>query len=99
MNFEFKTTANGEPITLVLKPAGDAPGAISRRNVNNIEAQFWANFDWGLVEPKHWPEGSDKKGTDVLDVISQRELTKCYNAWQSADPEEDSAPVVKKTEE
>jgi hypothetical protein len=99
MNFEFKTATNdGTPITLVLKPAGDAPGAISRHNIGNIEAQFWANYEWGLVEPKHWPEGSDKKGTNVLDVIPQRELTECYNKWQSADPQ-DSAPIAKKPEE
>lgn len=91
MNFEYKTkTVSGAPITLVFKPYGDAPGRIARHNVNNIEAQFWQYLEWGLLEPKIWPEGSPNPGVGVFDEIAQRHITLCYNAWQEATPSSDS---------
>jgi hypothetical protein len=86
MNFTFETvTETGESVKLVFKPYGDAPGRISRRNVNNIEAQFWQYLEWGLIEPTNWPVDSTRPGAAIFDVIPQRALTTCYNEWQEAD--------------
>jgi hypothetical protein len=82
MNFEYQAvTEDGEAVTLVFKPYGDAPGRISRHNVGNMEAQLWAFLEWGLLEPKHWPTDSTRPGTCVLDVLPQRAITTCYNEW------------------
>jgi hypothetical protein len=90
MGFEFKTvTEDGTPVVLRFKPYGDSPGRISRRNINNMEAQVWQYLEWGLIEPKNWPEDSDSPGTNVLDVVPQRDITKCYQEWQSADDEKE----------
>src|SRR5271170_4359094 len=87
MNFEFKTKlVDGTPITLVFRPYGDAPGKIARHNVNNIEAQFWQYLEWGLIEPKTWPDLTPHPGVNVFDEIPQRQITLCYNAWQEATP-------------
>jgi hypothetical protein len=86
MEFEFNTsTVDGVPVFLRFRPYGDAPGRISRRNVNNIEAQFWDYLEWGLVSPVNWPEDSDRPGHAVLDDIPQRAIMACYNAWQTSD--------------
>lgn len=87
MNFEYEAALeDGKPVTLVFKPYGDAPGRIARHNVNNIEAQFWQYLEWGLLQPKNWPVGSQTQGVAVFDEIPQRLITLCYNAWQEATP-------------
>jgi hypothetical protein len=86
MNFTFDTaTETGEPVTLVFKPYGDAPGRISRHNINNIEAQVWGYLEWGLESPKFWPHDTLIPGVAVFDFIPQRAITTCYNEWQSSD--------------
>jgi len=82
MNFEYDAVTEDEiKVHLVFKPYGDAPGRISRHNVGNMEAQLWAYLEWGLIEPAHWPEDSDRPGFLVLDVLPQRVITTCYNEW------------------
>jgi hypothetical protein len=82
MNFEFDAvTETGQEVKLVFKPYGDAPGRISRHNVGNMEAQLWAFLEWGLAEPKNWPVDSARPGSSVFDVLAQRAITTCYNAW------------------
>jgi hypothetical protein len=88
--FEFTThvdngTPEGVDVVMKFKPYGDVPGRISRHNIGRIEAQVWAALEWGLVEPKHWPLDSHHPGTDVFDVMPQRDITRCYNAWQDED--------------
>lgn len=98
MAFEYKaTTEDGSQVVLRFKPYGNAPGRISRRNIGNMEAQVWAYLEWGLAEPLNWPEDSNMPGTNVLDVIAQRDVTKCYNEWQNSDDEEDSKKPEKVT--
>lgn len=90
MSFEYTTKVNGEPVVLKFKPYGDAPGRISRRNKGDIEAQVWGYLEWGLEEPANWPAGSTAPGTNVFDVMPQRDITKCYNAWQASDDDDES---------
>lgn len=84
MSFKYEVEIDGKEVTLTLRDYGDVPGRVSRRNINNVEAQVWASLEWGLVEPKHWPVDSKNPGTNVLDEVSQREITACYIAWQKA---------------
>jgi hypothetical protein len=94
-SFEYKTdverTVDGEtvtePITLMFRRYGDAPGRISRRNVGNVERQVWAYLEWGLIEPKNWPVDSQVPGHMIFDVIPQRVITKVYRAWQESEDE------------
>lgn len=99
MAFEFKAvTEDGTAIVLRFKRYGDAPGRISRRNIGDMERQVWEYLEWGLTEPKNWPEDSELLGANVFDVIRQRDATKCYQEWQRADDDdEDDEPEPKKT--
>lgn len=91
-SFEYKaTTEDGTAIVLRFKRYGDAPGRISRRNIGDMERQVWEYLEWGLLEPVHWPEDSTLPGSNVLDVIRQRDVTKVYQEWQRADDDEDDA--------
>jgi hypothetical protein len=85
MDFEFKTTIEGEDIILKFRPYGDAPGRISRHNINNMEAQIWAYLEWGLQEPENWPLDSTVAGYNIFDVMPQRQITECYQQWQNSD--------------
>ena len=84
-DFSFKLEMeDGTTQEVTLRSYGMAPGRISRRNIGNTEAQVWAAFDWGLIEPKHWPLDSEKgAGTDILDDARMRSIMECYNDWQS----------------
>ncbi len=84
--FEFKTvTEDGVDVILRFKSYGDAPGRISRRNIGDMEAQVWGYLEWGLAEPANWPVGSKLPGHNVLDVIPQKNITKCYQEWQASE--------------
>lgn len=78
-----------EAVTLVFRPYGDAPGRISRHNIGRTEQQVWEYLEWGLVEPKFWPTDSKSRGHNIFDVMPQRQITKCYNAWQRAGFDDD----------
>lgn len=84
MSFKYEVEIDGKEVTITLRDYGDVPGRVSRRNINNVEAQVWASLEWGLVEPKHWPLDSKNPGTNVFDDIAQRDITACYLAWQKA---------------
>ena len=84
MTFKYDVEIDGVDVTLTFRDYGDVPGRVSRRNINNVEAQVWASLEWGLMEPKHWPLDSKNPGTNVLDEIAQRDITACYLAWQKA---------------
>lgn len=82
------TTVN-ETVVLRFKSYGDAPGRISRHNIGFTEMQVWMYLEWGLVEPAHWPVDSQLPGHNIFDVMPQRQITKCYNAWQRASINDD----------
>jgi hypothetical protein len=84
-NFEFKAQIEDTLVILVFKPFYDMPGRISRHNVNNIEAETWAGLEWGLIEPAHWPAESQRPGSDIFDVLPQREIARCYQEWLKSD--------------
>jgi hypothetical protein len=92
-SFEFKTEIEREvdgetvtePITLRFRRYGDAPGRISRHNQGNIERQVWLYFEWGLIDPKNWPEDSELPGHRIFDVLPQRVITKIYREWQASE--------------
>jgi len=90
--FEYEATlpkaadeTEAQKVTLKFKDYGDAPGSISRYNIGDNEAQIWGYLEWGLEEPKNWPEDSSKPGDSIFDVLPQRQITKAYIAWREAD--------------
>lgn len=82
--FTYQATVDGQQVELKFKDYGDAPGKISRRNMNLIEAQVWAYLEWGLVEPEHWPaDDPNAPGSNVFDEMPQKQITECYQQWQA----------------
>ena|SRR6185312_1109828 len=93
--FERKVQINGETVLLRFKPFAEIPGRISRVYTGRIEAQLWAALDWGLVEPKRWPDKPLAEGEEapkvstaiddgIFDTVTMREVMAIHNEWQKA---------------
>lgn len=82
-------------VLLKFKDFSLIPGRISRLYRRNSEEQVWQAFDWGLIEPKRWPDKPFEDGETIpklstafadglFDEVSMREIMKVYNEWQNA---------------
>jgi hypothetical protein len=91
VTYEYKIkTEDGQEIDLLLKDYSEVPGRVSLDHIGDMEAQVWASFKWGLIEPRYWPEEekdgkkSGPPGWMVLRICPMSAIMKMYNDWQSA---------------
>lgn len=63
-----------DKVAFTLKPVGDVPVGILRRNRRNQEAQMWATFEWGLPAEQ----------MDNFDRLTATQVVEMLNAWQQS---------------
>lgn len=77
------TMPDGENVELKFRDYANIPGKISMR-AGDIDTQMWRAFDWGLIEPKHWPrDNDDASAVNLFSEIPMTVTVKIYRAWQA----------------
>ena len=84
MTYQYKfTTEDGTTVAVELKDYAEVPGRVSLDHIGDTEAQVWASFKWGLVEPANWPPETKGPGWALLRVVPMSKIMQMYNDWQT----------------
>jgi hypothetical protein len=75
---------DGATVELKLRDFAVIPGNVSIDNIGSDEGQLWGSFAWGLIEPKHWPEDSEKPPLNVFRELPMYVTMKIHREWQKA---------------